>query len=108
MFIAASTVVALRSGSFVSAISLSWSSVIDARTFWGVPEPFPMPAAFAISLDAGGVLSTNVKVRSCKHSVLARRARGAGTSAVSSAHASRRPQRKHEGMWDTALQPEAC
>jgi hypothetical protein len=53
-------------------------------------------------LDAGGVLSTNVKVRSCKDSVLTRCARGVGTSAVSSAHALRRPQRKHEGMRDTA------
>lgn len=64
-FIAASTVVALRSGSLVVAISLNWASVIDPMTFWGVPDPFLMPAAARISLDAGGVFSTKSNDRSC-------------------------------------------
>ena len=65
LFIAISTVCALRSGSLVVAISFSWSSVIDAMTFCGVPEPFGMPAALAMSLLVGGVFSSNVNDRSC-------------------------------------------
>lgn len=65
LFMAASTVCALRSGSLVVAMSCSCSSVMVAITFCGVPAPLGMPAALAMSLDVGGVLSSNVNERSC-------------------------------------------
>lgn len=44
MFMAASTSLALRSGSFIVAISRSWSWVIEPTfTSLGSPEPFAMP-----------------------------------------------------------------
>ena len=51
MRIAASTSLAFKSGILVSAISRTWSLVMDpALTVCGVPEPFGTPAAFKINL----------------------------------------------------------
>src|SRR5262249_12118446 len=56
---------ALRSGSLVCAISRTWSRVTVATlVLCGSPEPFSTPAAASSSLAAGGVLVTNVKLRS--------------------------------------------
>src|SRR3954468_9264486 len=67
ILIAASTSLALRSGSFFSAIARSWSCVIRP-TFsrCGSPEPFSMLIAWRISTAAGGVLVTKVNERSSK------------------------------------------
>src|SRR3954469_25896173 len=64
---AASTSLALRSGSFFSAIARSWSCVI-LPTFsrCGSPEPFSMLIAWRMSTAAGGVFVTKVNERSSK------------------------------------------
>merc|ERR1711969_7559 len=65
IFEAASMSFALRSGCLAWAISRTWSLVIlPTLTVWGVAEAFCTPAAFLISSAAGGVLRTNVKLRS--------------------------------------------
>src|SRR3990172_5395350 len=47
---------ALRSGSFVFAISITWEEVIfPTFSLFGMPEPLITPAAFLINSDAGGV-----------------------------------------------------
>jgi hypothetical protein len=67
VFIAASTVLQLRSGSLMVAISRTWSFV-TLPTFLrlGSPEPDATPAAFLRSTDAGGVFRMKVKLRSCE------------------------------------------
>src|SRR5687768_16706634 len=65
IFSAASTSLALRSGILVSAISRSWSLVMDPTlVFCGTPEPDSMPAALSSRRAAGGVLVMKVKLRS--------------------------------------------
>jgi hypothetical protein len=65
VLIAFSTSFAFRSGSFVFAISLTWSMVsFPTFSLLGVLEPFTIPAAFLINSDAGGVFRINVKDRS--------------------------------------------
>ena len=55
IFMAASTSLALRSGSFWVAISRTWSLVIFATlVVSGFAEPLLIPAAFLISSAAGG------------------------------------------------------
>src|SRR3954452_9769906 len=67
ILIAASTSLALRSGSFFSAIWRSWSCVIlPTCSRCGSPEPFSMLIAWRISTAAGGVLVTKVNERSSK------------------------------------------
>ena len=62
---AASTSLALRSGSFIVAISRTWSLVsLPTLFFSGLSEPDWIPAAFLISLVAGGVFVMKVNVRS--------------------------------------------
>src|SRR5690349_6955773 len=64
---AASTSLALRSGSFFSAIARSWSWVIfPTFSRCGSPEPFSMLIAWRISTAAGGVFVTKVNERSSK------------------------------------------
>ncbi len=65
MLIAASTLAALRSGIFSSAISRTWALVMLA-TFWelGFPLADSRPQAFLMSTGAGGVLVMKVKERS--------------------------------------------
>lgn len=65
IFSAVSMSSVLRSGSFVCAISRTWSLETEpASARLGVVEPLSRPAAFRISFGAGGVLVTNVKDRS--------------------------------------------
>ena len=62
---AASMSRALRSGSFVSAISRSCAfDSVATFTLCGVAEPLATPAAFLMSSAAGGVLVMNVNERS--------------------------------------------
>mmetsp|Transcript_4485 Transcript_4485/g.11502 ORF Transcript_4485/g.11502 Transcript_4485/m.11502 type:complete len:225 (+) Transcript_4485:86-760(+) len=65
IFIAASMLLVLRSGSLIFAISSSCAVVMEP-TFVrsGVAEPFVMPAYLVRSVDAGGVLRMNVNERS--------------------------------------------
>ena len=65
IFIAVSTLLALRSGILVLAISRTWSRLI-LPTLWvsGFSVPFLIPAAFLMSSAAGGVLRMNVNERS--------------------------------------------
>ncbi len=56
---------ALRSGSLISAISLTWSRVTwPTFSLFGSPEPLAILAARLSSTAAGGVLMMNVNVRS--------------------------------------------
>src|SRR5262245_28964386 len=56
---------ALRSAILVWAISRSWARVTEPTlSLCGVPEPFGTPDALISRVAAGGVLSTNVNVRS--------------------------------------------
>src|SRR5215469_12845834 len=65
MRMAAPTSCAFRSFSFSSAISRTWRFVTDPTLVrFGSPEPFSSLAARFSSTEAGGVLSSNVKVRS--------------------------------------------
>jgi len=65
MLIAPSRSVAFRSCIFSSAIFLSWARVtLPTFSRLEVAEPFSMPASFLSKTAAGGVLVTNVKVRS--------------------------------------------
>ncbi len=65
IFIAASMSFALRSGSFVWAISRTWSLVsLPTLSLWGTEEPFFRPAAFLMSSAAGGVFVMKSKDRS--------------------------------------------
>ena len=65
IFIAASMSLALRSSSFVWAISRTWSLVSDATlVVCGVGEPLATPAAFLMSSAAGGVFVMKVNERS--------------------------------------------
>ena len=65
IFIAASTSLALRSGSLVLAISRTWSFVIlPTLSLFGLAEPDLRPAAFLISSAAGGVFVMKLNVRS--------------------------------------------
>ena len=67
MRMADSTLVQLRSGSLVLAISSSWVRLIEPTLpLADSPEPFSIPAALVISTDAGGVLVMKVKLRSSK------------------------------------------
>ncbi len=61
MLIAASIVVALRSGIFILAISLTFAW-LRVPTFYllGTPLPFSIPAYFLIRNDTGGVFRTIV------------------------------------------------
>ena len=60
-FIADSSVVALKSGIFVSAISVTCAKVTLPTLFlFGTPEPFSIPAAFISKVAAGGVFVINV------------------------------------------------
>ena len=62
-----STLVQLRSGSLVLAISSSWERLIaPTEPLAEVAAPFSMPAALEISTEAGGVLVMKVKLRSSK------------------------------------------
>lgn len=69
MFFAASIEDAFRSGSFVCAMSCNCVSLMVPTTFCGVPDPFCRPAAFNMSLDAGGVLRMKVNDLSCKATI---------------------------------------
>ena len=61
IFTAASIEFALRSESFVCAISLTCTEVIlPTLSLLGVPDPLIIPAAFFINSDAGGVFVMNV------------------------------------------------
>ena len=65
MRMAASTVVQLRSGSLVLAISSSWAWLMaPTAPLAEVGAPFSIPAALEINTDAGGVLVMKVKLRS--------------------------------------------
>jgi hypothetical protein len=65
MLVAASMSFALRSGIFISAISLAFALEIVATVcFLEFSEPFSIPAAFFNRSDAGGVFTTNVNERS--------------------------------------------
>merc|ERR1712100_269274 len=67
MRMADSTLVQLRSGSLVLAISSSWERLIEPTLpLADSPEPLGIPAALVISTDAGGVLVMKVKLRSSK------------------------------------------
>ena len=62
-----STLVQLRSGSLVLAISSSWARLMaPTLPLEEVAAPFSMPAALEISTEAGGVLVMKVKLRSSK------------------------------------------
>ena len=66
MRMADSILSALRSGSFVLAISSSWSRVMEpTMSVTPLAAPLPMPAAFLMRTAAGGVLRTKVKDLSC-------------------------------------------
>ena len=59
------SVVGVQVGHLGLADLTSLSMVIEPTlAVFGVPEPFWTPAAFLMSSAAGGVLRTNVKVRS--------------------------------------------
>ena len=61
ILIAASRLPALRSGSFVLAISSTCASVTLPTLFlFGTPEPFSIPAALSSRIEAGGVLVMKV------------------------------------------------
>jgi len=61
IFIAASTFFVFKSGNFVSAISRNCDCVIlPTFVVFGLPEPFEIPAALTIRVDAGGVFKINV------------------------------------------------
>ena len=63
--IAASISLALRSGIFVSAISLTcWLEIDPTFSEFGFPLPFSTFAAFLINIDAGAVLTTKSKLLS--------------------------------------------
>ncbi len=65
IFIAWSTSWALRSGSFVSAISRTWSrEMVPTFSRFGSPDPFSIPIAWRISTAAGGVFVMKVNERS--------------------------------------------
>ena len=65
IFSAASIVLALRSGIFVSAICRSCAAVsVPTLALCGSLLPLSTPAAFLISSGAGGVLVMKVKDRS--------------------------------------------
>ena len=65
VFTAASKLAAVKSGSFVLAISSNCSRVtLPTFSVLGRPEPLFMPAAFLSKKEAGGVLVRNVKERS--------------------------------------------
>ena len=65
--IAASIEFALRSDILTSAIWRTWSrDTRPATSFFGVPEPFSIPAALRSRSAAGGVLRMKLNERSSK------------------------------------------
>ena len=67
MRMADSTLVQLRSGSLVLAISSSCARLMaPTEPLEEVAAPLAIPAAFTISTEAGGVLVMKVKLRSSK------------------------------------------
>ena len=65
--LAASRSLALRSGILILAISSTWAIVTEPTTPGPAAGwPFSSPAAWRISTGVGGVLRTNVNVRSSK------------------------------------------
>src|SRR5690606_14219111 len=67
IFSACSTLLALRSGIFVSAMLRSCSRLSwPTSSLCGVALPLSMPSAFLISWGAGGVFVTKLKLRSSK------------------------------------------
>jgi len=65
ILIAGSTPVAFKSGSLISAISLSCALVTEPTfSVLGLPEPLSIPAAFWSKTEAGGVFKMKVNDRS--------------------------------------------